>query len=297
MLKSGITAFADFREGGLQGVRLAKKALKECKQRILLLCRPNFSFPESEVTEDLPLTGTILNETESALSISNGIGLSGSNEYTQTALQQINKLAKANRKPVAIHAAESLDAVNFSIGKFHTTEIQRILASMTPSIMVHVTHASLDDIRKIAERKIGVVCCPRANGSLGVGTPPIRVLLDHKVRVALGTDNVMLNGPDMFREMDYTARMMTANSLDPAAVNSTEILQMATANPAEILGISSWVGTLDQGKKADIIFIDKSAPNLEFSRDLVSSIVHRARPDNIKCVMIDGEIVHGSIEN
>jgi len=297
MLKSGITTFADFREGGPQGVRLAKKALEDCKQRVLLLCRPNFAFPESEVTQDLPLTETILHETEDALSISNGIGLSGSNEYTQTALQQISKLAKANRKPIAIHAAESLDAAKFSIEKFHTTEIQRILASMTPSMVVHATHATLDDIRSIAERNIGVISCPRANGSLGVGIPPIRALLDHKVRVALGTDNVMLNGPDMFREMDYTARMMTASSLDPAAITSTEILQMATANPAEILGISSWVGTLERGKKADIIFIDKSASNLEFSRDLVSSIVHRARPDNIKCVMIDGEIVHGSIEN
>ncbi|HUO41619.1 MAG TPA: amidohydrolase family protein [Methylomirabilota bacterium] len=296
MLASGITTFADFREGGLQGVQLAKQALNESRQRALLLCRPNFTYSESEVTEDVALDGNIVRETKDALSLSYGIGLSGSNEYTQTALLQLSRIAMQHGKPVAIHAAESLDTVNFSKEKFHVTEIQRILKHMTPNIIVHATHASLDDICRISERDIGVVCCPRANATLGVGIPPIGTLLQQKVKVALGTDNVMINAPDMFREMDYAARVITATALDPAAISSTEILRMATVNPAQILGLSSILGTLDAGKKADIIFIDKSAPNLNFSRDLVTSVVHRARPDNIKCIMIDGEIVHGSIQ-
>jgi len=296
MLASGITTFADFREGGLQGVKLAKQALKESKQRALLLCRPNFAYSESQVTEDVGLDENNLRETEDALSFSYGIGLSGSNEYTQMALLQMNRMATQRGKPIAIHAAESLDAVNFSNEKFHTTEIQRTLKYMTPNMIIHVTHPSFDDIRMITERNIGVVCCPRANASLGLGTPPIGDLLRQKIRVALGTDNVMINAPDMFREMDYTARLITATALDPAAISSTEILRMATINPAKILGLSSKLGTLETGKKADILFIDQSAPNLNFSRDLISSVVHRARPDNIKCVMIDGQIVHGSIE-
>jgi len=297
MLSSGITTFVDFREGGFQGIQLARQALKECKQRVLLLCRPNFAYSETDVTRNLPLTDVVVNETEDALLASDGIGLSGANEYTQMALGQISRLAKQSGKPIAIHAAESLDAVKFSSEKFEATEIQRIFESMTPSMIVHATHASLTDIRSISERGIGIVCCPRANASLGVGFPPISMLLQQGVRVALGTDNVMLNAPDMLREMDYTARMITASALDPSAVSSTEILKMATVIPAEILGLSSSLGTLDVGKKADIIFIDLSAPNLNFSRDLVSTVVHRARSDNITCVMIDGEVVHGSIEH
>jgi len=297
MLASGITTFADFREGGLEGVELAKQALKESRLRALLLCRPNFAYSESEVTQDTALDESIVSETEEALSLSYGIGLSGSNEYTQMALMQMSRMATKHGKPVAIHAAESLDTVNFSNEKFHTTEIQRILRHMKPNIIVHATHASIDDIQRISEQDIGVVCCPRANATLGVGTPPIGTLLQQRVTVALGTDNVMINAPDMFREMDYSARIVTATALDPAAISSSEILRMATVNPARILGLSSSLGTLEMGKKADIIFINQSAPNLNFSRDLVSSVVHRARPDNIKCVMIDGEIVHGSIEH
>ena len=168
---------------------------------------------------------------------------------------------------------------------------------MTPNILVHVTHPSSNDIQIIVENDIGVVCCPRANATLGTGFPPISELLQAGVKVALGTDNVMLNAPDMFREMDYTARVIKATSLNPSAITSTEVLRMVTANAADILGLGLSVGTLDVGKNADIVFLDVTAPNLKFSRDLVSSVVHRARPDNVACVMIDGEIVHGSIES
>ncbi|MGD0423506.1 MAG: amidohydrolase family protein [Candidatus Bathyarchaeia archaeon] len=296
MLNSGITTFVDFREGGLEGIQLARQALNECRQRVVMLCRPKFAYSETQVTEGAALTETVIKETKDALSVSDGIGLSGANEYTKMAMEQIGDLAKQSGKPIAIHAAESLDAVRFSNEKFQASEIQRIFQCMTPSMIVHGTHTSLEDVRRIAERNVGVVCCPRANASLGVGFPPISTLLEHNVRVALGTDNVMLNAPDMFREMDYAARMIKARALKPSAVSSIQILKMSTINAADILGLSSSLGTLDAGKKADVIFLDLSAPNLSFSRDLVTSIVHRARPDNIMCVMIDGEIVHGSLQ-
>jgi len=295
MLGSGITTFADFREGGLQGIKLAQQALRNCKQRVMLLCRPKFTYSETEIARNIALPESVIKETRDALRVSSGLGLSGANEYSQVALEQLNNLAKQNGKPIAIHAAESLDSVRFSNEKFHASEIQRILQCMTPNMIVHVTQASSDDISGLAKLGIGVICCPRANASLGVGFPPIQSLLERNVRVALGTDNVMLNAPDMFREMDYTARMIKAKSLNPSAISSTEILKMATANAAHSLGLGSSLGTLAVGKKADIIFLDLSAPNLRFSRDLVASVVHRARPDNIMCVMINGEIVHGSL--
>ena len=297
MLSCGITTFADFREGGYQGILLAKEALRECRQRVLLLCRPNLVYGETEVTQELRLPEEIVNETKNAILISSGLGLSGANEYTQPALEQVAQLARDEGKLVAIHAAESSDAVKFSEEKFHSTEIQRILTSMKPNVIIHATHPSPDDVQKIAENRVGVVCCPRANAILGLGVPPITTFLQHGIKVALGTDNVMLNAPDLFREMDYTAKMIKATSLNPSAITSTEILRMATANAADLLGLGSTIGTLGVGREADIIFLDLNAPNLKYSRDLVSSVVHRARPDNIRCVMISGESVHGSIEN
>ena len=198
---------------------------------------------------------------------------------------------------MAIHAAESLDGAKFSTETFHTTEIQRILDFATPNIIVHATHATSDDIERIAKNNIGVVCCPRANAALGVGMPPISKLLNHGAKVALGTDNVMLNPPDMFREMDYATKTTKATTLNPSAITSAEILRMATSDAADVIGLGSTIGTIEVGKKADIVFLDMNAPNLLHSQDFVSSVVHRARPDNISCVMINGEIVHGSIKS
>jgi cytosine/adenosine deaminase-related metal-dependent hydrolase len=72
---------------------------------------------------------------------------------------------------------------------------------------------------------------------------------------------------------------------------------MASINAADILGMSSTIGSLEVGKKADIVFLDTTARNLTFSQDLLSSVVHRARPDNVACVMIEGEIAYGSFPN
>ena len=297
MLSCGITTFADFREGGIQGVETATAALSKCKQRVLLLCRPNLAYSENDVYRDREMPLSALEEASRALNMSSGFGLSGANEYTNSALKQIAQLAGEKRKLIAIHAAESTESVNFSNDTFHASEIERVLAQMVPNFLVHVTHPTSTDLRKISEHGVSIVCCPRANASLGVGTPPICKFLDFGIKVAIGTDNVMLNAPDMFRELDYTARMIKATTHNPAAITSEQILSMATSQAADILGLGSTIGTLEVGKKADILFLDLAAPNLCFSRDVVSSIVHRARPNNIVCVMIEGEIVHGSLEN
>ena len=297
MLTCGITTFVDFREGGPQGIELANRALSESRQRILLLCRPNLLYSETDVTSEADLPKQILEEIDKTLTVCSGVGLSGANEYTGKALEQLYKLAKKRNKLMAIHAAESLDTAKFSTEMFHATEIQRILDYATPNMIVHATHATSDDIQRIVENNIGVICCPRANAALGVGMPPISKLLKLGAKVALGTDNVMLNPPDMFREMDYTAKMIKATSLNPSAITSVEILRMATADAADIIGLGSTIGTIEVGKRADIVFLNMTAPNLIYSEDYISSVIHRARPDNITCVMINGEIVHGSIES
>jgi len=115
--------------------------------------------------------------------------------------------------------------------------------------------------------------------------------------VALGTDNVMLNPPDMFREMDYTSRMLRATKRNAGVVSSREILKMATVNAAKVLGLEGRLGSIEQGKRADVVLLDLNNGNLSFSRDLIASVVHRASAGDVKCVLVDGEVVHGSIPN
>jgi len=105
MLTCGITTFVDFREGGLQGIELANRALSESKQRILLLCRPTLPLSETDVISETAPSPQALEEIENTLAVCSGIGLSGANEYSGKALQQFSNITKKRGKLMAIHAA------------------------------------------------------------------------------------------------------------------------------------------------------------------------------------------------
>ena len=294
MLASGITAFADFREGGSEGVKLIKKIMMD-GQRGLILGRPNYFFSEDKIESDEDLPVNVIEDLRETLKISDGLGISGPNEYTNSALHTISELSRSYSKSVAIHAAESVASKEFSLAHFGETEVKRTLDHLQPRFMVHLTNATSDDLDIISQRHIPIVCCPQANAALGLGTPPIIGLLKRNITVALGTDNVMLNEPDMFREMNYASKMLRAEHRNPAVVTSKDVLKMATWNGAETLGFPK-TGSLEIGKKADIVFLNLDHPNLKFSHDLVASVVHRAQRDDIECVMVEGEILHGSLK-
>ena len=296
MLASGITTIADFREAGLRGVQLARKALNSTKLRAVILGRPSYHFEKSKVTDDSArLKEEVINELKRTIELGNGLGISGSNEYTNRALQQISEIAKGERKILAVHASESEQSRRFSLKTFGRGEVDRVLDYLKPNFLVHLTNSDENERQRIAKEHIPVVCCPRTNSVLGLGLPPITELLDLGVTVALGSDNVMLSSPDMFREMDYASRTIRATRRDPGAVSSRDVLSMATINGARALGLDSELGSISRGKKADIVFLDTNGKNLQFSRDPIASIVHRAGPEDVRCVMVDGEVAHGSI--
>jgi cytosine/adenosine deaminase-related metal-dependent hydrolase len=147
------------------------------------------------------------------------------------------------------------------------------------------------DIQLVAKKKIGIVVCPRANGTLGVGIPKIAKMLSYGCCIGIGTDNIMINSPDMFRELDYIWKL--TKILEDKPVPPREILKMATVNGAKILGINS--GAIVTGRSADMIFIDKNNLDISPMHDPHTSIVHRANPNSILNVMIDGKFVDGDI--
>ena len=154
-----------------------------------------------------------------------------------------------------------------------------------------MTHASPGDLNAAAKRTRGIVICPRANASLAEGIPDIEIMKKSGCTIALGTDNVMINSPDMFREMDYLWKVTMA--VHKKRINPKEILKMATVNGGKIL--KKDIGVVENGKIADCVFIEKHALDLEPMHNPHASIVHRASESTIRAVMIGGEIVHGKI--
>ncbi|ABX13509.1 amidohydrolase family protein [Nitrosopumilus maritimus] len=286
MIRKGITTFVDFREGGLDGVILLKKTLSEIPIRSIILGRVNFYQNSTEIKKNLPIPKEKAKELPLILQKCDGIGVSGANENSTSTLNHYSKTSKIR----AIHSAETKQSVSRSKKMTRKSEVIRAL-SMKPHFLIHMTHASNSDLHLAAKKTRGIVVCPRANSSLAEGIPDITLMQKAGCTLGLGTDNVMINSPDMFREMDYLWKVTMG--IHKKRINPKEILKMATVNGGKIL--KKDIGVIETKKIADCIFLNKHALDLEPMHEPYASIVHRASESAIQAVMIGGKIVHGKI--
>ena len=286
MLRKGITTFVDFREGGLDGVLLLKKILNDIPLRSIILGRLEFYHGDKEIQKNSSFPSTKSGEFLKLLKKCDGIGISGANENSTSVLNYYSRIPKIR----AIHSAETKQSTTKSKKITGKSETIRALA-MKPDFLVHMTYASKSDLQMASKKTRGIVICPRANSSLAEGIPDIELMQKAGCTIGLGTDNVMINSPDMFREMDFIWKVTMG--LHKKRIDAKEILKMATVNGGKILNKN--IGVIAPGKIADCIFLDKHALDLEPMHNPYASIVHRASESAIKAVMIGGKIVHGKI--
>ena len=296
MMRNGIVAFADFREGGLQGMDQIKDATSGLSIKSIVLGRPEHYFDISRDFYNNPkFDPNVIELIRNILKFADGLGISGANENTDGSLNQYRKIIqkKSLKKKylIGIHSSESPESVKKSMAITGKSEVQRIIANLRPNFVVHLTNASDADIKLVAKKNIGVVVCPRANSTLGVGIPKIAKMLNFGCCVGIGTDNIMINSPDMFRELDFIWKLN--RSLSDKPISAREILKMATVNGGKILGINS--GAIMVGYAADIIFIDKNNLDISPMHEPHTSIVHRVNTHAVQNVMIDGKFVDGDV--
>ena len=238
MHQTGTISCIDFRESGSAGARALREAA-------------------APVDLDPVIFGS---DDPSVLDIADGYGASGANDDE---FADERSACDARDLPFAIHAGEP-DA----------TDIHPAL-DLEPDLLVHMVHVEQDHLDRVEAQSVPIAVCPRANTVLDVGAAPLRELLDH-TEVALGTDNVMLNSPSMFREMAYTAKHFD--------VTAREVLRMATTAGAEIAGLDC--GVIAPGRRAAIIVLDGESHNLVGSVDPVRAVVRRATALDIKRVVV-----------
>ena len=240
MESAGTTAFLDFREGGVPGVAALEAA-----------------------AEGLAVEPVILGREElAAMERGDGFGASGDDDGEFS--RERSATAEAG-KLFGIHA-----------GEVHSGDINPAL-DLDPDFLVHMVHAEELHLDRVADSGIPVVVCPRSNLVTGVGTPPIAELVE-RTTVALGTDNVFLNSPSMFREMAFTAKM--------ADVSAREVLRMATIYGAEIAGLNC--GLIEEGRDADLLVLDGDSDNLAGAENLVRAVVRRAGVADVSDVLLTG---------
>ena len=238
MRRTGTVSALDFRESGPAGARALREAASDTGVE-------PFVFGSGD---------------PSVLDVADGYGASGANDDDFAAERAA---CEEHGVPFAIHAGEP-DA----------TDIHPAL-DLDPDLLVHMVHAEREHLERVAAESVAVAVCPRANAVLDVGTPPIRELLD-RATVALGTDNVMLNQPSMFREMATAAKRFD--------VTAEEVLRMATAAGAEIAGLDC--GVIEPGRRAALLVLDGDSDNLAGSVDPVRAVVRRATALDVERVVV-----------
>ena len=286
MLKKGITTFVDFREGGSEGVLLIQKALSNIPIRAIILGRIELYQSKDQIKKNIPISQSYQNKIESLLTNCDGIGISGSNENSDSALKQLSKTKKTR----AIHCAETEQSYLKSKQTTKKTEPERCML-LKPDFLVHMTYASKSDLKLVSKKIRGIVVCPRANASLAEGIPNVEQMMKMNCNVAIGTDNLMINSPDLFREMDFSWKVTMG--IYKKRVEPKKILKMATVNAGKLL--NKKIGCIKEGYMADAVFIKKKDLDLDPLQNPHASIVHRASENSIQAVMIGGKIVHGKL--
>ncbi|MDO5824834.1 MAG: amidohydrolase family protein [Methanosphaera sp.] len=263
MLYSGISTFIDFREGGIHGVKLLKKAVYDLPINACILGRCNEYYDPNTTVEEARLL------TRELLQYCDGVGLSGVQDVDSEIMMQIAQVCNDEDKLAVVHVAEYYDLQEKSIQLTNQTEIERALRAGFTTI-VHATQPVLQDLDLLVENSPFIVACPRSNGMLSTGIPPVSVYNEVGLDVALGTDNVMFNKPDMFREMEYTLKAMRGTYQNK--ITARDILKMATINGFKILGKDI---SITEGNVSDILVVRQK------SEDPYLSVVNRSSSEDI----------------
>lgn len=161
-----------------------------------------------------------------------------------------------------------------------------------PVLAAHCVHVSDRDIEILSARGVGVAHNPGCNMKISSGIAPVPKMLKAGVRVGLGTDGAASNNNlDLLEEARIAAFLHKLASSDPTVLAAREALYLATLGSARALRLEETIGTIDEGKKADIVLMDSRRPHMYPRHDMVSHIVYSARSSDIRTVIIDGRVV------
>lgn len=267
MVDSGITHFIDYREGGIKGVKLLKKASSNIPIKPIILGRDDSFYGDDPDLKKVKIAIRKL------LKISDGIAPSGFGEIADEVADLIVKECNSQGKISSIHVGESEANQIESLDKFNKTEIARGVNSNFNQL-VHLTNPKNDDLDLVSKSNQNVVVCPRANATLNVGITQLNKMLDLAIKPVLGTDNVMVNSPNMFRELEFTLKIMSVYYKN--YINPKDLLKMATTNICDnrINGIVK-KSTIDVGSDAEF-FVSNF-----FSKNPYLNIINRCESKNI----------------
>jgi 5-methylthioadenosine/S-adenosylhomocysteine deaminase len=210
-------------------------------------------------------------------------------------LQEIKEQAIRNRMRITIHVAETRnerELVKKETGKLPIDYLNSLGFLGEEVTAVHCVWVSDAEIELLKKTDTKVSHNPESNMKLGSGVAPVPSMLRRGITVSLGTDGCASNDNlDMFEEMRTAALLHKVMNLDASVITSLDVLKMATIGGAKSVGLERKVGSLESGKKADLILVNLDTPHLRPLNDVISTLVYCANGGDVDTVMVDGKIV------
>ncbi len=217
--------------------------------------------------------------------------------YTVSAehLVETHRLARELGAPLLIHLAEAeaeVEQILASTGQRPVEYVDGLGILDDTVIAAHMIWPSDEETLTLAARGVGVAHCPQSNMKIAAGIAPVPRLLSAGVAVGLGTDGAASNNDlDLWEEIDTAAKLHKVTSKDPTVIDARQALEMATITGARAIHMDDEIGSLEVGKRADLIVVDVSSPHQQPVYDPYSVLTYATGAADVETVIVNGRVL------
>src|SRR2546426_6836482 len=215
---------------------------------------------------------------------------------SQKTLQDAAALARKYHAPILIHVAEMKKELDDSLKQNGTSPVQYLdkIGVLGPDVVAaHCIFVDAADRKTLAQRQVGCVHNPSSNMMIASGVSPVPEMRAAGIAVGLGTDGPAgsNNDLDLMEEIDLAAKLAKITKMDPLALNAKAVVEMATIDGARALHMEKEIGSLEAGKRADLILISLDEPNAVPMYDVYAQIAYSLKASDVETVVIGGRVV------
>ena len=214
---------------------------------------------------------------------------------SEALLQEAAALARSHQSPLLIHMAEAPFEIEKSRQEHGLSTVQYLarIGLLGPNVLgAHCIWLDQADVQTLAHYGVGCSYNPSSNMKTAAGSMPAVELLSAGVPVGIGTDGAASNNnQDMFEEMDLAAKQQKLVRMDPRALSAQQVVEMATITGARSLHLERQIGSLEVGKKADLIVVETTSPHATPIYNVYSAIVYALKSSDVRTTIVAGKPV------
>jgi len=288
MIKAGVTSYNDMY---FFGEAMAEPALKAGIRALIGITILDFKDSEAGINEAVELSKKYKNNELIKIVLAPHAVYTCSKEN----LLKIKDAAESENLRIHIHVSETEKEVENWKEAHGQTPVEYLdeLGLLSNKLMAaHSIWLNKNDLAIYKKRGVKVAHCPISNMKLASGAAPLKRMLELGITVGLGTDGAASNNTlDLFSDMRVCALMHKVNNYDPTAISAREVVKMATIDGAKVIGMEKEIGSLEVGKKADIITIGLNKPHLTPIYDPYSHLVYCVNGEDVENVVVNGKVI------